>query len=76
MDKFKITQVENGYIVDYYDDDKETMAKVVFEEKDNDKLFAIEELLKEIIIYFGKSGSRYDKERLCIRREPGDKYEG
>jgi hypothetical protein len=76
MNKFFITQAENGYIVDYYDFETETMKQIVFEETEGDKLKSTQELLQEIIIYFDKSGSRYDKERLRVTREPGDKYEG
>jgi hypothetical protein len=30
----------------------------------------------ELIDYFGLTGSRYDSERINIKLEPGDKYEG
>lgn len=75
MDEITIKRVENGYIVEYYDIEKENIVELVIEDK-NDQLEATEELLWEILNYFGKAGSRHDKERLTIKRKPGDKYEG
>ena len=76
MDEITIKRVENGYIVEYYDVEKEGIFELLFEEKENDELKATEVLLWEILNYFGKAGSRYDKERIIIEREVGDKYEG
>lgn len=66
----EIELANNGYIV------KTESESVVFEEDDDDELQATENLLWYLIEYCGKSGSRYDKERLRIVREAGDKYEG
>lgn len=68
-----IEMAGNGYIVTDTDEDGDE-TKTVFEENDGDPLAAWEVLLWHIIEQFGMVGSRYDKERLAVRREPGDKY--
>ena len=48
----------------------------VIQDSKSDELKSGEELLWAVIDHFCLGGSRYDKERLVIKREPGDKYEG
>ena len=76
-----ITNAVNGFIVSYNtsledgDNDVIRTKRKVFENIDEGELEAMENVLWFLIEHFGKSGSRYDKERLKIVREPGDKYE-
>lgn len=73
----EIERVGNGYIVHTFEGDAEdgTSDTTVISDDENDDLRSTEELLWEVIEYFGKLGSRHDAERLHIRREPGDKWE-
>lgn len=80
--KATIERADNGYIVRTQDEDAEGAPMVntmVFNEKDpqdetnNDHLL---DALSEIINYFGESGSRYDKRRIHLCYQIGDKFEG
>ena len=81
----EIERVGNGYIVHTFEgedgdvgfegkDEDVGPTTSVIRDDENDELKSTEELLWEVIEYFGKQGSRYDAERLRINREPGDKY--
>ncbi len=73
----RIDRHKNGFILSYsaietgapYEED-------VIGDNEADKLEAGETLLWQVLEHFNLGGGRYDKERLVIRREPGDKYEG
>ena len=71
----EIERLGNGYVVHLcpYGDDGEPEG-LTFQDDDDDPLQSIEDVLWATIEHFGVMGSRYDKERLVIRREPGDKY--
>ena len=78
----KITKVSNGYVVTYpvyYDEEgKIFLEKEVFEDKENDDLGYVDSLhnaLWSLIEHLGCYGSRYDKKRVRINIEPGDKCE-
>lgn len=68
-----ISKAENGYIVLSNDDEKTAR---IFQEDDEDSLKAIEQVLWDVIEYFGEYGSKHDKERIRITREKGMDYEG
>ncbi len=72
-----IVRVSNGFIITTpFDDDGSSDNKVVIAENEDDELSAGQELLWNIMDYFGLGGSRHDAQRLTITREKGDKYEG
>ena len=71
--ELKITRVENGYLLEGIFLESEEASFFVLEDE-KDEMRSGEKLLWEVIEYFGLSGSRYDKERLRITREQGDKY--
>jgi hypothetical protein len=71
----EITRVGNGYICRFPRDEGDPgWAAEVITDDEMDDLLSGQELLWWVLDYFALSGSRHDKERLTIRREPGDKY--
>ena len=58
------------------DDETGTHETFVYEDSEDadEKISSFEEVLWAAIAHFGMGGSRYDAERLVIRREPGDKH--
>lgn len=75
-----IIDAQNGYIVEFdneLDDGSVRRERILFESKDEDQdgKDALLNALNEVVDFFGKRGSRYDKERLVVTTEPGDKYE-
>ncbi len=72
-----IVRASNGFILTMPVDDEEAVNnKVVIAESEDDELSSGQELLWNIMDYFGLCGSRHDAQRLTITREKGDKYEG
>jgi hypothetical protein len=77
----KITRVSDGYLLEYPNDaysrvdnpDVSPLIQSVVAD-DEDELKGGESLLWRVIDHFELAGDRYDKERLRITREPGDKY--
>jgi hypothetical protein len=71
-----IDRVENGYRMVYEDED--TIEALVFEEPENAEKSpdpqTVSRLLYEVIEHLGAFGSKYDKERVRVVVEPGDKY--
>lgn len=66
----EITRVENGFLIK---DNGE--SRTVVEEKAGDELEAAEQLLWHVLEFFNLEGkSRYDRERLVVVRQVGDKY--
>ena len=81
----EIKRVSDGFIIRHrnegFEDYEETPGVVptiesVVSDSDLDELSSGQELLWRVMDYFGLGGDRYDKERLTITRERGDKYEG
>lgn len=73
---FEIERLDNGFVCNMFDGDEEgDWNTSVYQEDENDELKAIEEVLWSIVEFFGKMGSRYDKERIHICRKRGDKFE-
>ena len=70
-----IIRHDNGYLLALEPSEKEgeITAVEVYEDDEDDPLKGIESVLWRVIDHFGMMGSRYDKERIVIRREPGDK---
>lgn len=66
----EITRVENGFLIK----DNEG-SRTVVEAKADDDLEAAEQLLQHVLEFFNLEGkSRYDRERLAMIRQVGDKY--
>lgn len=65
LPKITIIPTGDGFVVDSED------AAMVFYNKPDD----IQEMLYTILYLTGYTDSRYDKERVRINVEPGDKYE-
>lgn len=63
----QITRVDNGYYLVGIDGEK-----FVIEEKPDDKLHEHEQLLFMVREYFDFQGSKHDKERIVILRQPQD----
>jgi hypothetical protein len=61
----KITRVDNGYFLEGNDG-----ARIVIQEIEDDELREHEHLLFEVMEYFNFMGSKHDKERIRIIREP------
>lgn len=61
----KIETARNGFIVTTEE------GRDIFE----DTLEGFQELLYVLVGELGYAGSRYDEKRICVRLEPGDKYE-
>lgn len=61
----KIIRAENGYVLE----DSEG-TRIVIEEDDNDELYEHVQLLFEVQEYFNFQGSKHDKERIRVIREP------
>lgn len=73
-----IRTVGNGYLLRVSHDINEPHQEFVYEDNGLDKhsgLEPLKKMLNDIIDLVGAAGSRYDKERICVRLEPGDKYE-
>ncbi len=71
----EIIRVGNGYKLRMAGD-AELIMEAVVEDAEDDELKAGEELLWTVMEHFGFGGSRHDKERITITREPGEKYKG
>jgi hypothetical protein len=71
-----IDRVENGYRMVYEDED--TIEALVFEEPENCEKSpdpqTVSRLLYEVIEHLGAYGSKYDKERVRVVVERGEKY--
>lgn len=65
----EIRKVKDGFIIKDSNGD-ETVAK----ESEDDEISAAEDLLHQIIEFFGLRGNRYDRERIRVVREVGNKY--
>jgi hypothetical protein len=61
----KIIRVDNGYFLEGADG-----ARIVIQERDEDELLEHENLLFEVMAYFNFGGTKHDKERIRIIREP------
>ncbi len=73
----RIERVDNGYqLIDNEYDEGEFTRRWVIQEDDEDDLRAAETLLWEILEWAGAGGSKHDKERLRIVRQPGNDYGG
>lgn len=80
----KIIRVSDGYILEErnpeysYQENPEAVEYIrsVVADNELDELASGQELLWRVMDYFALRGDRYDKERLQIIRERGDKYEG
>ena len=71
----KIIRTNNGYIVSTPSESQDMESQeFVLEDNDADALRSHQDLLYEVMDYFAFSGSKYDKERLKVVREKGDKY--
>ena len=70
-----VRRVSNGYEVVQVNEEGDYFYVEVIQDSDEDGLKSGEELLWTVIDAVGIGGSRHDKERLVIRREPGDKHE-
>jgi hypothetical protein len=72
-----IDRVENGYRMVYEDED--TIEALVFEEPENCEKSpdpqTVSRLLYEVIEHLGAYGSKYDKERVRVVVERGEKYQ-
>lgn len=66
--KLLIERVHNGYLITA-DLNTEDERRIVLEENTDDELKAHEQLLYEIMDFFGFVGSKHDKERIRINRE-------
>jgi len=71
--KLSIVRTTNGFILSGRSGGEEN--EWVIEDKE-DELASKEELLWSILEFFALGGGRHDKERVVVKREPGDKYEG
>ena len=74
----EIIRVGNGYkikVANQSGDPAELgYTEEVIEDREEDELRSGEELLWFIMDFFAFGGSKHDKERLRIVREPGEKY--
>jgi hypothetical protein len=71
----EIVRVSNGYYVRLADMDTEAgITDMTIEDAENDVLKSGEELLWTVLDHFALSGSKHDKERLRIIREPGSGF--
>lgn len=73
--KLLISRVNNGFIVEDKSNIEASPVTNVCQINEEDPTAAIEEVLWFVIEFFGELESRYSKERIVIKREPGDKYE-
>jgi len=73
----EITRIRNGYVCKYPDftGERNYLETAVFSDDEADELKSGETLLWWIIEHFNLGGSKWDKERLRITREPGGDYE-
>lgn len=73
MWQLEITRGQNGYRLGYYEDIGEGGARVwqeeYIEDDEGDELKSGEELLWQVMNYFGFGGSKHDPERIRIIRE-------
>lgn len=66
----EITKAQNGFSI------KDNQGNItVVEEKENGGPSAAEALLQHIIEFFSLERGRYDRERISVIRQAGDKYE-
>lgn len=77
--KIVIVPASNGYTMSIHCEG-EPIERRVYSQKDDDfgateNREHVQQMLYEIINTLGETGSRYDKARLVVRFEEGDKYE-
>lgn len=78
-----VEKIDNGYEVRWFEEgetenDKVRHHTIVFESDEDVKYGDAKSFAKmawHLLSYFGNYGSRYDKERVRIKLEHGDKYE-
>lgn len=70
--KLEIERVSNGLIL--RDEEDETTEVYTFDESDDNVATAGQHAIWSLMEKLDLTGSRYDKDRLRIRVEPGDKY--
>ena len=63
----EIRKIQDGFVIKD-NEGNETIATA------NDELSASDDLLNQIINFFSLRGGRYDRERIRVIREVGDKY--
>ena len=70
----KIIRAENGFILESQGEIDQGLEtnRTVIEEQDEDELRMYQELLHEVLEYFGYYGSKHDGERLMIQRVKQD----
>lgn len=71
--RLSIVRTDNGFILSSRSGVEEN--EWVIEDKEDD-LQSKEQLLWNVLEFFALCGGQYDKERVVVKREPGDKYKG
>ena len=74
--KFEIRVAQNGVILRVEPGGEEPPEEIVYQEREGDEITAFAEFLDAVLVHYGPQTSRYSPKRICIRIEPGDKYEG
>ena len=64
--KLTITQADNGYILDYYDEEIKEQRFIAIEDVSLSGARLTQKLLWEIMEYFGIFGSKHDEEQIRI----------
>lgn len=75
--RFEIRRARNGWIlrVEHPSFEEGEPDEAVCQEKYDDEVECFADFLDAINEEFGPSTGRYSPKRICIRVEPGDKYE-
>jgi hypothetical protein len=74
MYELTITRANNGFILEFDDDEKFPVAETI-QDDESDEMKSGEQLLWFVIEHFDLGGSKFDKKRLSIKRVRGDHYE-
>jgi len=76
--RIEITKVDNGYQVKFTGGDWDAVkvyTEQLLKTKDSAPKEHVVDMLWNILDYFAERGSRYDKKRLFVGYQKGDKYE-
>ena len=75
MWQITISKADNGFVLEYYDEETETNRQIAVEDPpDGDETVTTQKMLWEIMEHFSLFGSKHDKVRVkVVRRDSEEK---
>ena len=74
--RFEVRRARNGLVLKVEEPiEDECSAEIAYQERYDDEVEGFADFLRYLNNEFGPSTSRYSPKRICIRVEPGDKFD-